>query len=199
MFYEREHARLSTHKTPRVIACHEQVGESLLLPRGCLARVIDELESAGVSPNLTDTRSDGKAITACFSGTLSPTQQAAVNALAKHDIGVLVAPPGPGKTVMATALIASRARSTLVLVHRRPLLEQWLARLCEFLDIQSDSIGTTIDRPGDSGIDVAMIQSLARRDLSDLGPATDTWSSTSATTFRPSQRSGSSASSRPGR
>jgi superfamily II DNA or RNA helicase len=169
MFYERERARLSTHKTPRVIACHEQVGESLLLPRGCLACVIDELESAGVSPNLTDTRSDGNAITASFSGTLSSTQQAAVNALAKHDIGVLVAPPGAGKTVMATALIASRARSTLVLVHRRPLLEQWVARLCEFLDIESDSIGTTIDRPGDSGIDVAMIQSLARRDLSDLG------------------------------
>jgi hypothetical protein len=34
-FYERERARLSTHKTPRVIACHEQTGESLLLPRGC--------------------------------------------------------------------------------------------------------------------------------------------------------------------
>jgi superfamily II DNA or RNA helicase len=70
---------------------------------------------------------------------------------------------------MATALIASRARSTLVLVHRRPLLEQWVARLCEFLDIETDSIGTTIDRPGDSGIDVAMLQSMARRDLSDLG------------------------------
>ena len=51
MFYERERARLSTHKTPRVIACHEQLGESLLLPRGCLARVIARTPSR-ITPSI---------------------------------------------------------------------------------------------------------------------------------------------------
>ena len=168
VFFERERARLSTHNTPRVIACHEHVATELLLPRGCLDRVIDELEVCGVATKVDDARSDGDAIDASFNGALSEHQRAGLNALVKHDIGVLVAPPGAGKTVIATALIASRARSTLVLVHRRPLLDQWTTRLSEFLDITPDSIGRAIDRPGSSGIDVVMIQSLARREPSDL-------------------------------
>ncbi|HTX10563.1 MAG TPA: DEAD/DEAH box helicase family protein [Solirubrobacteraceae bacterium] len=150
VFFERERARLSTHKTPRVIACHEQGGADLLLPRGCLDRVIDELEGYGVKAGVDDARSHGAAIKASFDGKLSADQRAAVAALAKHEIGVLVAPPGAGKTVVATALIASRSRSTLVLVHRRPLLDQWIARLGEFLDIAPERIGTTIDKPASS-------------------------------------------------
>jgi superfamily II DNA or RNA helicase len=168
VFFERERARLSTHKTPRVIACHESVAGDLLLPRGCLDRVIDELEGCGVKASVDDARSHGAPIKASFNGTLSADQRAAVAALAKHDIGVLVAPPGAGKTVVATALIAARSRSTLVLVHRRPLLDQWIARLAEFLDIAPECIGATIDNPGNSGIDVVMIQSLARREPDDL-------------------------------
>jgi superfamily II DNA or RNA helicase len=168
VFFERERARLSTHKTPRVIACHEHAGADLQLPRGCLDRVIDELEGYGVKAGVNDARSHGAAIKASFNGRLSADQRAAVAALAKHDIGVLVAPPGAGKTVVATALIAARSRSTLVLVHRRPLLDQWIVRLGEFLDIAPACIGRTIDKPGSSGIDVVMIQSLARREPGDL-------------------------------
>ena len=99
MFFERERARLSTHKTPRVIACHEDAGESLLLPRGCLARVVDELERCwGRLKSSRDTRSDGKAITASFSGTLSPAQQAAVNAMAAHTTSAFLSPrPAPAR------------------------------------------------------------------------------------------------------
>ena len=167
-FFERERARLSTHKTPRVIACHEDTGDRLLLPRGCRDGVVDELEAAGTDVNVRDERSDGSPIAVTFAGTLTPPQQAAVRAIAAHETGVLVAPPGAGKTVMATALIAKRARSTLVLVHRRPLLEQWISRLAEFLDIPPDQIGSPTTTPGSSGVDVAMVQTLTRREDVDL-------------------------------
>ena len=72
--------------------------------------------------------------------------------------------PGWGKTVLATHLIASRACSTLVLVHRKPLVEQWIERLCQFLDITPKSIGRlgAGRRRLTQRIDIAMIQTLAR-------------------------------------
>jgi superfamily II DNA or RNA helicase len=168
VFFERERARLSTHNVPRVIACHEEIGDRLLLPRGCLDDARAELGGAGIALRVEDARSDGKRIGVAFNGALSAQQRTAVDTLAGHDFGVLVAPPGSGKTVMAAALIARRARSTLVLVHRRPLLEQWIKRLCQFLDLEGELVGSPTE-PGRLGIDVGMMQALTRRDdLSQL-------------------------------
>ncbi|MCP4965401.1 MAG: DEAD/DEAH box helicase, partial [bacterium] len=83
-----------------------------------------------------------------------------------HELGVVVAPPGAGKTVIACAAIAHHQRPTLVLVDRRPLLEQWQDRLQEYLGLKEDQIGLIgggKKRP--TGIvDVAMIQTVARMD-----------------------------------
>lgn len=54
--------------------------------------------------------------------------------------------------------------SELVLAHRKPLQQQWLDRVVEFLEVQPSDVGTSIGEPGTSGIDIAMIQTLARRD-----------------------------------
>jgi Type III restriction enzyme, res subunit len=141
MFFKRERARLSTHNTPRVITCFEQDGDHLMLPRGCLELIREELAAVGIASSVCDERSDGEPISATFGGTLSPSQKTAVDVLAASDIGVLVAPPGAGKTVMGAALIATRARSTLVLVHRRPLFEQWSRQLERFLGVEPGDIG----------------------------------------------------------
>lgn len=169
VFYERQRLRLPTGRVPRVIACAEEHSRHLALPRGCLDDLRALLERHEVSLVIDDQRHHGVPISAGFLGTLSPEQAGAVAALAEHETGVLVAPPGSGKTVMAMALIAQRSTSTLVIVPTRELVEQWRARLAAFLDLADGSIGVIAGggRRPTGTIDVATVQSLVRRDVVD--------------------------------
>ncbi len=104
-----------------------------------------------------------------FQGQLRPEQQRAADAMLAHDIGVLAATTAFGKTVVASWLIAQRGVNTLILVHRRQLLEQWMDRLANFLDIPAKQIGRIGGgRKKPTGqIDVAIIQSLVRKGVVD--------------------------------
>jgi superfamily II DNA or RNA helicase len=113
-----------------------------------------------------DQRNRGRRVALMFVGALTSEQEAAVQAMLPHDLGVLVAPPAAGKTVMGAAIVAARGINTLVLVHRRPLLEQWVNQLALFLGIDPVEIGRIgggKKRPTGT-LDVAMIQSLVRED-----------------------------------
>jgi len=163
-FYKRQSMRLSTALTPRVIACAEELSEHIALPRACWPDVEALLSEYGISLSVVDRREEGAALDCSFTGTLSSSQERAAKALLAHDIGVLVAPPGTGKTVVGTFLIAMRRRNTLVLVHRKPLLDQWVAQLALFLGREPKEIGqigSGKNRPNGE-IDVAMMQSLVR-------------------------------------
>jgi Type III restriction enzyme, res subunit len=140
-FYKKQRLRLSTALTPRVIACAEDLPDHVALPRGCRDDVEALLRGPGVRLTVEDRRQTGEPLKLRFEGTLTPVQEQAVQALLAHDIGVFVAPPGVGKTVVGTYLIAARARTTLVLVHRQPLLDQWIAQLSMFLGIDPKTIG----------------------------------------------------------
>ncbi len=163
-FYKRQSMRLSTALTPRVIACAEELSEHVALPRGCLPEVEALLSVHGVSLSVVDQREEGAVLDCSFTGTLTSVQEQAAKALLAHDTGVLVAPPGTGKTVLGTFLIAMRRRNTLVLVHRKPLLDQWVAQLALFLGKEPKEIGqigSGKNRPTGK-VDVAMMQSLVR-------------------------------------
>ena len=168
-FLELQAMRMSTARTPRVIACFEQTARFLVLPRGCREPLEDLLAGLGVAFELFDERADGALLQTRFTGELTARQEQAVSAMLSHELGVLSAPPGIGKTVIAAWLIAQRGRSTLVLVHRKPLLEQWTQRLNEFLDLDTDEIGTIGGGRGkpNGKVDVAMVQSLARHKTLD--------------------------------
>jgi superfamily II DNA or RNA helicase len=87
----------------------------------------------------------------------------------KHETGVLSATTAFGKTVVAAWLIAQRKVNTLVLVHRRQLLDQWIERLAAFLNVTAKSIGRIGGgRHKPTGLlDVAVIQSLVRKHVVD--------------------------------
>lgn len=168
-FLELQAMRMSTALTPRVIACFEQAARFLVLPRGCAEPLENLLAGLGVAFELADERTDGEPLETQFTGELTARQREAIPAMVAHELGVLCAPPGIGKTVIATRLIAERGCSTLVLVHRKPLLEQWVKRLNEFLEIDVDAIGTIGGgRCKPKGrVDIAMVQSLARHKTLD--------------------------------
>ena len=170
-FYKKQSMRLSTAMTPRVISCAEDRPQHVALPRGCRPELEELLRGHGVALDVEDQRTQGAPLEVRFQGTLAAVQNQAARALVAHDTGVLVAPPGIGKTVIGTYLVAARACSTLVLVHRRPLLDQWIAQLSVFLGIEPKEIGQigAGKNTGNGRLDVAMIQSLVRKDsVADL-------------------------------
>lgn len=73
------------------------------------------MADAGSDLAIVDARADPAPLALRFQGVLTDTQRRAVEALAPHELGVLVAAPGEGKTVMACALIATHRVPTLVL------------------------------------------------------------------------------------
>jgi superfamily II DNA or RNA helicase len=166
-FYRAQAMRLPTFGKPRIVSCAELHPRHIALPRGCFDEAVGLLSEQGASVDLDDLREDGTALpeTVRFCGELRQQQSRAFNALIEHDNGVLAATTAFGKTVVASALIAHRARNALVLVHRRELLNQWVERLGSFLQIDPKQIGTigAGKRKPTGVIDVALIQSLVRK------------------------------------
>src|SRR2546430_3582162 len=98
---------------------------------------------------------------------LQPQRKAAPDSMLKHETGLLAATTAFGKTVVAAWLIAARGVNTLVLVHRRQLLDQWVERLSTFLSINNREIGRVGGgrRKPTGRLDVAVIQSLVRKGI----------------------------------
>jgi len=164
-FYRAQAMRLSTYGKPRMICCAEDFPEHIALPRGCGGELLELLEALRVPVVVDDKRIRGNSVRLQFHGELSEPQRNAAEALLRHDTGVLVAPPAFGKTVVAAWLIARRGVNTLVLVHTRQLMDQWLSRLNQFLKPPQAALGQIgAGEKRETGIiDVAILQSLVHR------------------------------------
>lgn len=136
-FYSKQALRLSTYQTPRIISCADIDDEYLALPRGCEDAVIALLREKDVPYRIEDKCNHGKPISVQFNGVLRDNQQEAVNVLASNSNGVLSATTAFGKTVTAIGLIAKHGVNTLVLVHTKALLDQWIKALERFLTIDT--------------------------------------------------------------
>ncbi|MCF7668934.1 MAG: DEAD/DEAH box helicase family protein [Verrucomicrobia bacterium] len=164
-FYKAQAMRLPTYDKPRVVGCAEDLDQFVALPRGCLENLQKLFKDLNIKLILKDKRLTGVPLDVHFSATLSSEQEKAAQAMLAHNTGVLSATTAFGKTVIASWLIAQRRVNTLVLVHRRQLLEQWTDRLSLFLNLPKKGIGRIgggSHKP--NGIlDIAIIQSLIRK------------------------------------
>ena len=180
-FYQKQALRMPIWDTPRVICCAEYDGNYLCLPRGCKEAIDHWAAENSIPVEWQDEQCKGRIIQVSFKGSLYMEQQIAFEILKSYDKGVLSATTAFGKTVLAAALIADKKTNTLILVHRKQLLDQWKERLEEFLDIQEElpnlpkRRGRKRERSiiGQYGagkdlrsgiIDIAMMQSIEKKD-----------------------------------
>jgi len=161
-FYKLQRMRMQTYPNPRFIFSGEIRADQIVLPRGVLDDVVKLLTIAGANIIIRDERIAKRKVKFEFKGELTPVQKTAVKVWRSTDLGIIVAPPGSGKTVIACAMIAQRKVSTLVLVHRQELLEQWKKRITEFLGIPAKEIGVFAGtkKKLTGKIDIASIHSL---------------------------------------
>ena len=170
-FYKAQAMRLSTYGKPRIISCCEEYPKHLAIPRGCLEELLQVLGDLKIKTELIDESATGNPISLNFQGTLRPEQQLAADQLIKHDIGVLSASTAFGKTVIGAWLIAQRQVNTLVIVHRRQLMDQWVESLQLFLGLGKKEVGQIGGGKHKitGSVDVAMIQSLVeKRTVNDV-------------------------------
>lgn len=138
----------------------------IFFPRGYINQAIDLCQRhTGRRPRIVDRRRLLPAEKMDFKGRLRPYQAAAAREVLARQFGVLVAPTGSGKTVMALAMIAARQQPALILIHTRELMYQWRDRIKEFLGLEAGLIGDGQFDP--RPVSVAIVNT-ARRRLAEL-------------------------------
>jgi len=100
-------------------------------------------------------------------------QRTIAKSLVEYERAVLVAPPGFGKTIVGIDQIRRHKRTTLIIVHTRPLLEQWVKQLQQQLKLSKGELGTIGANQWKIGkkVTVALYQTLARRGVDSLQDA----------------------------
>lgn len=164
-FYKAQAMRLPVFNKPRIISCAEHFSAHIGLPRGCFDECVELLKSLNIDVVIEDKRNLEKGLKLEFLGELTAEQKKASAALLKYDTGVLSATTAFGKTVVGAFMIAKRQTTTIVIVHRVQLMEQWIERLKAFLNITDKQIGVICGKKRKpSGIvDVAVMQSLIKK------------------------------------
>ena len=141
---------------------NRQTSDNWEIPRGLARNILHSAKKNGLDFQLEDQSRAMDPVDFHFQGSLREYQQSAATASLERRFGVLVMPTGAGKTVVALYIIAARGQPTVVIVHTKELLNQWVNRTHEFLGIPVEEIGVIGDgqmRIGDQ-ITIAMVQTL---------------------------------------
>ena len=154
----------STFGTERYFKLIEERENEVFLPKGFAGKLLRFCREKGIAVDFKDHRRKKESIPFQFEAALREHQNVAIVAAAKKDIGVIVAPPGAGKTIIALKIIAEKQQPALIIVHRKQLMEQWIERAQTFLQIPKNEIGKIGQGKSKVGkkLTVATIQTLAK-------------------------------------
>ena len=128
-------------ETDHWLTFYENHPGGLSIPRGAMGLILYFCKEMGIRFQIIDQRRTLPEQDFTFTGILKGYQQSATTDILSRDFGVLQAPTGSGKTVMALSIIAERRQPCLIVVHTRELLSQWVERTEEFLAILRAEIG----------------------------------------------------------
>ncbi|PZR23756.1 MAG: restriction endonuclease subunit R [Citrobacter freundii] len=169
-FIIQQKAGRNTFGLERYFRFIEEEGELVHLPKGFTGKLIRFCRDNQIEYDFKDDRILHQPVPFSFQATLRPHQQDCITAIDKKDMGVIVAPPGSGKTVVALKTIADKQQPALIVVHRKQLASQWMERIESFLGIPQKQIGRIGQGKSLIGkqITIATIQSLAKADLNEL-------------------------------
>ncbi len=137
-YYKNQAMGFGTRGTARIISCSRDLNQYLCIPRGCEERLVEKLEESGIAYKKTDRRQNGRKIAVTFIGELRQEQKEASEEILNHDIGILGAATAFGKTAVGAYLIAARKVNTLVLVHNREIMNNWVEDFEKFLIVHEE-------------------------------------------------------------
>lgn len=164
-FYKLQKLRKSTFNTPRVISLYDINERYIIVPRGLTHKIKQFFETHNAILLIEDKRFTTKIDKPDLTIALRDEQKIALDKIIKQDYSLLIAPPGFGKTAIASAVISQRKVNTLILVHKATLLSQWAKCLSEYFDIDIKTIGQLGNgkKKLTSNIDIAILHSLKNR------------------------------------
>ncbi len=163
-FIIKKKAGKNTFGTERYFRFIEETEGEVILPRGFAGKLLRFCKETGIAYTFKNQRQKKASASFNFQATLRSYQVPALEAVNKKDMGVIVAPPGSGKTVIGLKIIADKQQPALIVVHRKQLMDQWTERIQAFLGIPQHEIGKLGKGKSKIGkhVTVATIQSLAK-------------------------------------
>ena len=181
-YFQNQAMDMPNYDESRFIYLGSDEGKYIVLPRGLREDILKKFDNAGIRYKIEDKRTQGRELNISFKGELRESQIPAAETMLENETGILHAATAFGKTVVCCDMIARRGISTLILVDRADLMNQWIKRLDEFLDIDEElpeyqtKTGRIRKRKSLIGnlqgahdtltgiVDVAMIRSLKKKD-----------------------------------
>jgi superfamily II DNA or RNA helicase len=156
--------RPSEYATREPFICYKELGDNFIVPKMYGTKIIRDKNLP-----MVDIQPPGESVEISFSGSLRAPQveqvSRAIAALENIQGGVMCLYCGFGKTTCSLNISCHFGKKTIILVHTTALLEQWKARIEQF--VEGSSVGVIqrdrVETESKTHV-IALMQSVSKRD-----------------------------------